>query len=111
MVSDSKKKRLEAKAAKAAAEGKPIDRVKSAASLKKNASVADSLASQMEEGACLLVCAVFCPVCLWFAPRVVRPWGGVRCGVGGRHRPSPSMQNLTNTRSLKRRRTKLQSWG
>jgi hypothetical protein len=58
MVSDSKKKRLEAKAAKAAAEGKPLGRVKSAASLKKNASVADSLASQMEEGTCFVQCAL-----------------------------------------------------
>ena len=63
MVSDSKKKRLEAKAAKAAAEGKPIGRVKSAASLKKTASVADSLASQIEEGTCLLLCDVCFPLC------------------------------------------------
>lgn len=51
MVSDSKKKRMEAKAAKAAAKGeKPVSRVGSKASLKHNDSVADSLASQMEDG-------------------------------------------------------------
>ena len=79
MVSDSKKKRLEAKAAKAAAEGKPIARVKSAASLKKNASVADSLASQMEEGTCLLLFDAFFPRSVFrFVPRVVCAGGGGR---------------------------------
>jgi hypothetical protein len=51
MVSDSKQKRLEARAAKAAAKGdKAVSRVSSKASLKKVESVADSLASQMEDG-------------------------------------------------------------
>jgi len=49
-ISESKKKRLEAKAAKAAAKGETVSRVSSKASLKKVGSVADSLASQMEDG-------------------------------------------------------------
>ncbi len=49
-ISESKKKRLEAKAAKAAAKGETVSRVSSKASLKKVDSVADSLASQMEDG-------------------------------------------------------------
>ena len=82
MVSDSKKKRLEAKAAKAAAKGEKIERVKSSASLKQAASVADSLASQMEDGTL--------PDCFrdetWSFCVVLRRFG---CIAACPHRPSP----------------------
>ena len=72
-ISESKKKRLEAKAAKAAAKGETVSRVSSKASLKKVDSVADSLASQMEDGtsafsSLLSLLSLLCLLCLLLRP-------------------------------------------
>ena len=74
MVSDSKKKRLEAKAAKAAAKGEKVGRVKSSSSLKKAESVADSLASQMEDGAWFQCFIGVLLVFYWCFTEFVRCW-------------------------------------